>query len=315
METGFRQKSIADALFETHFETKVASEQWLKLGRKEYRLIGKSIRLGRALDNDIVLEDKSCSRYHALISITPEGLLLQDLKSRNGIRVNGRKTKRALLKNNDKVEIGDLRGIFLQRVKEVSKKQKQKAKEDTHSKSVPFPFKKSEAPKSLILKFKDFFENLSPKKKLLLAGSAPLFLFVLFVLFRGSHSAPVVQTSSQAAQSTLKKENIVDVQVNKEAFSKCLEFEDLGNFKQARKCFGALPLNKDVYEALNRVTKRQNQLTTLRYQEGANAFANYYYDMAIIKWQEVLLIADDSSQYLEKAKEGIANAMERKKLL
>jgi pSer/pThr/pTyr-binding forkhead associated (FHA) protein len=44
--------------------------------------------LGRASDNTIVLDDETISRYHAVVVIEPEGVLLMDLESTNGTSVN-----------------------------------------------------------------------------------------------------------------------------------------------------------------------------------------------------------------------------------
>jgi ribosomal protein L37AE/L43A len=48
------------------------------------------IRIGKASDNDFVVNDASVSRYHAQLSTDREGcLLLEDLDSANGTYVNG----------------------------------------------------------------------------------------------------------------------------------------------------------------------------------------------------------------------------------
>ena len=59
----------------------------------ETRLAGRAIRLGRDPRNDIVLDDKSVSRFHA--EVRPEGdrYVIVDLKSRNGVWVNGQPAK------------------------------------------------------------------------------------------------------------------------------------------------------------------------------------------------------------------------------
>jgi pSer/pThr/pTyr-binding forkhead associated (FHA) protein len=45
--------------------------------------------IGRAPDNDIVLDDDTVSRCHAMLLMQPEGMLLVDLDSTNGTFVNG----------------------------------------------------------------------------------------------------------------------------------------------------------------------------------------------------------------------------------
>lgn len=318
MATGFKQKSIADQLFETNYQTKVAAEFWLNIGGKEFRLVGRVIRLGRALDNDIVLEDKSCSRYHALLTITSRGALLEDLKSRNGVRVNGDKINKIKLDDNDEIEIGDLKGIFYQRIRNSDNKSKEASAEATQTKNFneeeidPYTDDPggAEEQKSVLSKFQD----LNPKAKLAAVAMLPLIIFFFLLMAAGSKKTPTRALVANTTPSTinLSEDQIVKAELNKDSFNNCLEYEDLGNFKQARKCLGLLPLTKEVYEALTRVVKRQDQLTELRFKEGQQAYENYYFDLAIVKWQEVLLIADESSKFLEQARNNIEDAKEKK---
>jgi len=317
MEIGFKQKSIADALFDTDYQTKIAAENWLNIAGRDFRLIGKTIRIGRALDNDIVVEDRSCSRYHVMITIDGGQIIIEDLKSRNGIRVNGKKLDRATLKDNDIIEVGDLRGVFFQWLKDPTQKHKKIPVKENSKVSRNPQVQNDISSLSLIQKMglKEKWEALQPKHRLTIIAVAPVFILLAIMLLGGS-SEPAVQRQAVTAKIvTLSEDQIVDVVVNKQIFDRCQEYEDLGNFKQSRKCFEALPLNREVFGALNRVLTRQAQLTEKRYLEGDQAFKNYYYDLAIIKWQEVLLIGDEGSDLVQKAQDGIKDAMEKKRLL
>lgn len=55
-----------------------------------YPLLATITRIGRLLDNDIVLEDPEVSRHHAVIIDTGSSFVLTDLKSSNGVQLNGR---------------------------------------------------------------------------------------------------------------------------------------------------------------------------------------------------------------------------------
>lgn len=57
-------------------------------------------------DEDILLEDKSVSRSHALLFQDHEGVWLLDLVSKNGSYINGVEVEKAKLKNNDVINIG-----------------------------------------------------------------------------------------------------------------------------------------------------------------------------------------------------------------
>jgi Domain of unknown function (DUF4388)/FHA domain len=67
--------------------------------------------VGRQRDNTIHINDLGVSGYHARIFRTAEGYAIEDLKSRNGIWINGGRVFQATLRNRDQVRVGatDLR--------------------------------------------------------------------------------------------------------------------------------------------------------------------------------------------------------------
>ena len=58
---------------------------------------GSRVVIGRAPDCDVCLQHPSVSRYHALLERLPEGLRLSDLRSVNGVFVDGRRLTSPLL--------------------------------------------------------------------------------------------------------------------------------------------------------------------------------------------------------------------------
>src|SRR5438093_2151939 len=62
---------------------------------------------GRKEDCDIRLDHKSVSKQHCVIVKTDGLLLLRDLGSTNGTRVNGQRIRRAALLPNDKLTIAN----------------------------------------------------------------------------------------------------------------------------------------------------------------------------------------------------------------
>ena len=64
------------------------------------------ISIGRARDNDIVIENLSVSRNHSRIRLKDDRYILTDLNSANGTYVNGVKVTRTELVNNDVITIG-----------------------------------------------------------------------------------------------------------------------------------------------------------------------------------------------------------------
>jgi hypothetical protein len=64
--------------------------------------------LGRDPGCDVVLNDNRCSRRHAVVEDRPEGLLIRDSGSANGIHVNGRRVRVCVLRPGDAVRLGDV---------------------------------------------------------------------------------------------------------------------------------------------------------------------------------------------------------------
>ncbi len=60
-----------------------------------------SVSIGRAQDNDLVLDDPRTSRYHASIGISGNNLWLRDMGSRNMTFLNGMPLMGTMMLNND----------------------------------------------------------------------------------------------------------------------------------------------------------------------------------------------------------------------
>ena len=59
------------------------------LAGKGFPFLSNSLTIGRAPDNDIILDDVQVSRYHAVLQRQGNEVILQDLDSTNGVLVNG----------------------------------------------------------------------------------------------------------------------------------------------------------------------------------------------------------------------------------
>ena len=63
--------------------------------------------VGRNASCQLSLDDPLVSRRHALFEVTPAGVTVEDLNSRNGVRVNGvRLRSPKLLSANDRIRLG-----------------------------------------------------------------------------------------------------------------------------------------------------------------------------------------------------------------
>jgi pSer/pThr/pTyr-binding forkhead associated (FHA) protein len=77
-------------------------------GRERRVTVGSpSLTLGRATDNGIVVDDARVSRHHARLQARQGRLVLTDLESTNGTRVNGVRVAEVALGEGDRIELGD----------------------------------------------------------------------------------------------------------------------------------------------------------------------------------------------------------------
>lgn len=75
--------------------------------QRSVTLDGPMLTIGRAGDNDVVIEDSRVSRHHAQLQARRGALILTDLRSTNGSRVNGTRVDEVVLGEGDRIEIGD----------------------------------------------------------------------------------------------------------------------------------------------------------------------------------------------------------------
>ena len=71
-----------------------------------WKLMAKNYSIGRASDNNIILDDITVSRKHALLSVDTNEIKILDNNSTNGIYINNEIKNDYLLKSGDKIQIG-----------------------------------------------------------------------------------------------------------------------------------------------------------------------------------------------------------------
>lgn len=99
----------------------------VKIGAKGYKLVfietdgdfnqkefalKDNISIGRSPSNDLVFQAPKVSRQHAAINKYKDQYIIIDLKSSNGIYVNGKKTEEHNLKEGDEISIGGFKMMF-----------------------------------------------------------------------------------------------------------------------------------------------------------------------------------------------------------
>jgi pSer/pThr/pTyr-binding forkhead associated (FHA) protein len=80
-----------------------------------FQLLGQRTSVGRSPDCDIFLDDVTVSRQHALITEEAGRFLIEDLGSLNGTFLNRHRIEKAPLTDDDEVQIGKYRLVFLAR--------------------------------------------------------------------------------------------------------------------------------------------------------------------------------------------------------
>ena len=64
------------------------------------------------MGNEVHISDPSISNVHARVFKGPEGYVLEDLNSRNGTFINGRRIDRKLLLENDVIMVGNTQLVY-----------------------------------------------------------------------------------------------------------------------------------------------------------------------------------------------------------
>lgn len=81
-------------------------------GRRTYDLQQPTTRLGRAFDNDLILEDPRISRHHAQLHYRYGRYVLQDLGSSSGTLVNGFHIQEIVLRPGDVISLAGIDLIY-----------------------------------------------------------------------------------------------------------------------------------------------------------------------------------------------------------
>ena len=88
-------------------------EVWTVNGRTRAELAGERVTIGKGVENDIVLDDTTVSRLHAVCERFPAGWCINDLGSSNGTFLNGERIwAQQRLRHGDEVRIGGNRLLF-----------------------------------------------------------------------------------------------------------------------------------------------------------------------------------------------------------
>ena len=72
------------------------------------RPVGTRMTIGKAADNDLVLDDDTVSRHHCELVRTGQGISVKDLNSTNGTKVDGIRVQEAILSPGSVLKVGEI---------------------------------------------------------------------------------------------------------------------------------------------------------------------------------------------------------------
>jgi pSer/pThr/pTyr-binding forkhead associated (FHA) protein len=79
----------------------------------KYPLYKDVMVIGRSTDSDIQVQGQYTSRHHARICSDNDGSFVEDLDSKNGVRVNEQSIRRQRLRDGDMVDVGGAKLRFI----------------------------------------------------------------------------------------------------------------------------------------------------------------------------------------------------------
>ncbi len=100
-------------------------------GRRVFDLTEPTVRLGRALDNDLILEDAAVSRHHARLRLRHGRHILQDLQSTAGTFVNGKSVQETVLYPGDLISMAGVEVLYIAENNGRASAQTPEAEQDT----------------------------------------------------------------------------------------------------------------------------------------------------------------------------------------
>jgi len=77
-------------------------------------LTANTFAIGRHPRNDLVLKDPRISSFHCRVEMEGDKFVILDLKSRNGTLLNSARIDRAVLKNNDQIQLGSTKVSYIE---------------------------------------------------------------------------------------------------------------------------------------------------------------------------------------------------------
>lgn len=92
---------------------KIPENIYLVINSQVYHISNSITKIGRKLDNDLVIQDIMISRHHAEIRFENNDFVIYDLDSSGGIFINNKKLEKGILYSGDIVLLANVPIMFM----------------------------------------------------------------------------------------------------------------------------------------------------------------------------------------------------------
>ncbi|MFH1223534.1 MAG: FHA domain-containing protein [Pseudomonadota bacterium] len=281
----------------------------------QFRITGSRVLFGRSSDCDVVVTDPSASRNHAELVKMGEKFLLRDLKSSNGILINGKKIPESVLVDGDIFSIGSHSYKYIEvdsaaQPQQVASENRQVSREGT----IPGLQMSSSSTGVNIPGLPSGMSGANVnKKRMIIYGVVLGVLLIFFIfLFASGDSKPVqpaaVGNNNATAATTLEPPTEVDEEVayrrkipddERQLFDKANEYYFEGerelrlkNYSRAlddfRKALSFYPQHARAKTAVNSTSEKIKEESLLQMSLGKKMFSHKRYDDAIRHFTDVI---------------------------
>jgi len=110
--TPISRKAVLEDIAVSRYAYLEIGHPGLKMTRVE--LAEEDTLIGRGSQCRIQLQFDNTSRLHARITFRDEEYYIEDLESTNGTFINGVQVQKCVLRNNDQIQIGDAKILFME---------------------------------------------------------------------------------------------------------------------------------------------------------------------------------------------------------
>ena len=100
-------------------ETQLPENVYLAIDKQLFPLNKTTTRIGRHVENDLIISDPLVSRWHAEVRFEEGAFVIYDMKTKSGTEVNNERVSRCVLKSGDTIKLANTPLLFIDRSDQV----------------------------------------------------------------------------------------------------------------------------------------------------------------------------------------------------